>query len=245
MGMSSFKFAIKSILKLSLYLFLSGCTNYKIPTASFFDDSQTKCSALAHPLYQAVPRHRSQIKWYDLSHWAGWMILGNDDDGIFGEEETALYRLDELPTTWKAVKWACRNPMHNFCFYVIGSAHRVNSEFALLKCNCNKLCICTYRSSPEPDFELGPSFFLGFHGWKPCFYLHLYYNARYRGQFYIGWRERGNFGIKFLPFTKRKPVDKKNCNGQKVVPPDGYSENLSQQRSSELRKTLKLFAPGS
>lgn len=202
-----FKFARKSILQLAFYLFLSGCASYKIPTSSFMDDCHYNSPALKHPLYNVVPRHRSQIKWYDISHWMAWMLLGNDDDGIFGEGEKALYCPEEQVSAWKAVKWSCRNPMHNFCYYVIGSAHQVNSEFSLLKCNCRKLCLCTYRSEPEQDFEKGPSFFLGFHGWKPCISIHLFYNKSYRGQFYLGWRERGNFGIKFLPVIKRKPME--------------------------------------
>lgn len=202
-----YKFARKLILQLALSLFLSGCISYKIPTPSFKDEYQTNRYAFTHPLYKIIPRHRSQIEWYDAPHWLTWVFFGNDDDGIFGEEDTALYCPQEEANLWKAVRWSCRNPLHNFCYYVIGSAHRVNSEFALIKCNSHKLYLCTYRPEPEFNFEKGPSFFLGFHGWKPFFHLHLFYNQSYRGQFYLGWRERGNFGIKLLPIIKRKPTE--------------------------------------
>jgi hypothetical protein len=212
------KFARKSILQLHflvifICLLLTSCASYKIPTAALMDTKRQHLGNIStsgsfspsqvHPLYRVIPKHRSQIQWYDLAHWATWMFFGNDDDGIFGEEKKTPYRLQESPSLSKAIKWACRNPLHNFCFYVIGNAHCINSEFAILKLNRRKICFCTYRSTPEPHFEK-PFFFLGFHGWKPFIAVHVYYNQKYRGQFYLGWRERGNFGIKFLPFVKRK-----------------------------------------
>ena len=126
---------------ISMLFFSNSCASYKIPTSDFHavypcgpSDSRTLASlpnqaeALDHPLYQTIPRHRCQIRWFDLGHWSTWTLFGNDDDGIFGEEPTANYRLEERPDYKKAFLWWCRNPLHNFCFYVIGSAERTNSE---------------------------------------------------------------------------------------------------------------------
>src|SRR5262245_53774154 len=99
---------------------LHSCASYKIPTQLFLEKKSNKqvhgnkIHALNHPLYNIVPRHRCQIRWYDLGHWTMWMLFGNDDDGIFGEE--ADYSLEEQISTWKALRWVCRNPFHNFCF---------------------------------------------------------------------------------------------------------------------------------
>lgn len=212
------KSARKIILRLSFLVLIlfacNGCASYKIPTQAFLDKEENQISdtrqfcnqkaALEHPLYRVVPRHRCQIRWFDLGHWATWMLFGNDDDGIFGEESSAHYHLEEKISAWKALRWACRNPLHNFCFYVIGTAYTTNSEFTFLKIDQEQFCFCTYRRSGGHNFGKGTSFFLGFHGWKPFFSLQLLYTPKWRGQFYLGWRERGNFGIKMLPCAKRK-----------------------------------------
>lgn len=201
----SSKFATKPIL-IALLLF-SACTNYKQSTSSFLNETGSNQSTLDHPLYHVIPRHRSQIKPYDIGHWTTWMLFGNDDHGIFGEDHDPIFCHQEPDNIGKAFKWFYRNPLHNFCWYVIGSGHKVNSEFAIIKCNPRQMHVLTYRSSPDFGLKYEPSFFLGFYGWKPFVSLHLFYNKYYRGQFYIGWRNRGNFGIKFLPIIKRKPED--------------------------------------
>lgn len=203
------KFARKSILQLSFLLFLSSCTHYKVPTSHLLTHEPYQNQALTHPLYNIIPRHRSQLYWYDLGHWITWMLFGNDDDGIFGEGKIPPYRPQQQINCWKALRWMCRNPLHNVCFYVIGSAHKVNSEFTIIKCSPLKFSLFYYRPFPEPNFEKKSSFFLGFHGWKPFIFLNLVYNQHHRGQFYLGWRERGNFGFKFLPYlrTKRKIIN--------------------------------------
>lgn len=219
---SRYKFARKSDLQLLfiaffLTLLLAGCATYKIPTESFvslpcqmpLDDNQNtrETQALAHPLYKIIPRHRSQIQWFDIGHWVTWMLFGNDDDGIFGEGPRALYKPNKPITCLKACQWSCRNPLHNFCFYVIGIADVTNSEFSLIKIEKNKGCIFSYRKQAEGNNGKGSFFFLGFHGWKPYIFLRLLYSQKYKGQWYLGWRERGNFGIMFLPFTTLKPDD--------------------------------------
>lgn len=175
-------FAKSSLLVL---FFLTNCAPYRIPTQCLELDEK----GLNHPLYSVVPRHRCQIRPLDMGHWITWMLFGNDDDGLFGEGKKANYCLDTPPSTFKALRWTMRNPLHNFCFYVIGSAHRTNRKIALidLKSKLN-----------------GSKFFIGFHGGKPFISLCFDYSSSRKGEFYIGWRERGNFGIKFLPFREKK-----------------------------------------
>lgn len=161
---------------------------------------QNRQEASAHWLYQFIPRHRSQIRWYDLGHWTTWMLFGNDDDGIFGEFSKSGYRLNQDVCFSKALDWACRNPLHNFCFYVIGSAHRQNSEFTFVKLSRRHMDFFHYLPQGHTNFaDTGTSFFVGLHGGKPFISLRLRYSPCWKSDFYIGWRERGNFGIKCLP----------------------------------------------
>lgn len=188
-------------------LLLSGCTSYKIKTESFLcfpsdndpNAFEKKRQALEHPLYQIIPRHRCQIKWYDIGHWITWTLFGNDDDGIFGEESTAKYRSHKKPSLSKALAWAARNPLHNFCFYVIGSAYRENSEITLISIAPPRARALTYRRQGHIVFAgKRTSFFLGLHGGKPFISLRLAYTQTIQSDFYIGWRCRGNFGIKCI-----------------------------------------------
>ncbi len=166
--------------------------------------SEKKDEALSHPLYDIIPRHRSQIRWFDAGHWLMWALFGNDDDGIFGERSN--YRSQEMLTYKKAIRWNLRNPLHNFCFYVIGQAQFRNSEVTLLKISDYTISLLDYKKVGTIDFaSSGSSFFLGLHGWKPFISLRLVYKTK-QSDFYIGWRSRGNFGIKTNALTRRKPT---------------------------------------
>ena len=184
-------------------LLFAGCATYKIPTQSFAHPCPTVPfydNAVNHRLYAFIPRHRSQIRIYDIGHWLTWMLAGNDDDGIFGEEPSANFKESEPPSVSKALSWILRNPLHNFTFYVIGSAHRKNSEFAILSLSPRQFRLLHYRPHATTVFPSNCScLYLGLHGGKPFFSLRLAYTRQHRGDFYIGWRCRGNFGIKFQP----------------------------------------------
>lgn len=87
------------------------------------------------------------------------------------------YRPEDPGRNWK---WHARNPFHNLTFYVMGIA---DTEFT--------------RIGPHPEHVFDPE-----GGWNwavsRAALLPLPY-VSYRGkrtQFYLGWRERGNFGIK-------------------------------------------------
>ena len=213
---------IAIIAVLYLVMMCSGCISYKYSTKNFFycDENNEKLSetervfyenykkkALCHPLYRIIPRHRSQIRWYDLPHWLTWGLFGNDDQGVFAEEQYPFYLQDKKVSLCKAFLWGIRNPLHNFCFYVIGSAGLQNDEFTIVKINRKKCAFFQYCNQAKTVFGgKYSSFYFGLHLYKPIISLRLCYNDKWRSDFYIGWRERGNFGIKFLPLTKNSLV---------------------------------------
>lgn len=159
--------------------------------------------AADHWLYTVVPESKKSIKWYDLPHWITWAMFGNDDDGIFGEKPTARYNTRLPICTRRAAAWTLRNPLHNFNFYVIGSAYRENSEFTIVQLAKEKISFFEYKKKATTNFAgKGTSFYFGFHGWKPFISLRIDYGRLF--DFYLGWRERGNFGIKFIPAKKKK-----------------------------------------
>ena len=195
----SFHFILRPIALITL-LFLTGCCSYKYDLCD-----GDKIEASCHPLYRVIPRHRCQIRPYDLGHWSTWLLFGNDDDGIFGEGPKSHYRSCDPPSCGKALRWWCRNPLHNFCFYAIGSAHKENSQFTLLQLSGKGIRCLKYKPCRGEVFASeGSSFFLGFHGWKPFTSLRITYSRNRCFDFYLGWRERGNFGILFKPFSKRR-----------------------------------------
>jgi len=175
--------------------FFSSCISYKHPPENVIYED--------HWLYQVIPRHRAQIQWYDLPHWTTWMLFGNDDDGIFGEK--ARYKPEIPPSFKKTLYWNCRNPLHNFCNYVIGSAHRTNSELTLLKIYPTKLEAFKYKPIGDTVFaSKDTSFFLALHGGKPFVSLRIAYGQGCTSDFYFGWRCRGDFGIKCILYHKPK-----------------------------------------
>lgn len=183
-------------------LILPGCMTYKIPTQQLACANEETAD---HWLYHLVPRHRVQIRTLDLGHWLSWSLLGNDDDGIFGEGPKARYKPDQPASLKKAIFWVCRNPFHNFTFYVIGSAERENSEVTFLRLSAEQTEFFTYKPVGNVTFGgQGTSFYFGLHGWKPFASLRLAYSPTWQSEFYLGWRHRGNFGAKCTLLKKSK-----------------------------------------
>ena len=122
-----------------------------------------------------------KIHFYDKLNPVWW--VENSDDPVPPE----WYKPDDRHRT---MKWHFRNPFHNFSFYVIGVADK---EFV--------------RSSKYPGKNSKPS-----GGWDFAMarrrIVLLPFISYQRGgfNFYFGWRERGNFGIKL---NYSKPPDKK------------------------------------
>jgi len=162
--------------------------------------SERETVALEHPLYTFIPRHSGQIYFFDIGHWTTWALLGDDDSGLFGESLRMGYHTDEPISARLALSWHVRNPWHNLFFYVIGQAYMDNNEITLLGVSKEHSELCTYREKGKA-YSKNSHFFLGFHGYKPFFSLRLNYAGKYQSDFYLGWRERGNFGFKFIPIT--------------------------------------------
>jgi hypothetical protein len=162
-------------------------------------------------LYDYVPESKDKVNKKSLSSWLAWSFIGNDDDGVYGEKPTAGNWTNEKLGPKRAFMWWLRNPMHNFTFYVIGSAHKKNSEFVLFKCAENEGCqFMKYHKKASTVFAgKGTSFFVGFHGWKPFVSLRIDYGRRL--DFYFGWRERGNFGIKLVASASSLRIKDKKC----------------------------------
>jgi hypothetical protein len=123
-----------------------------------------------------------------ISHGEKWnprFWLGNSDEPI----PPADYRPNDKH---RLQKWYFRNPTHNFNYYVIGIADK---NFR--------------RSGRCPEAVFNPR-----QGWNfaVCKYKFLrlpfvsYQRNRFR--FYLGWRERGNFGaeMKFRAAREYQPV---------------------------------------
>ena len=94
---------------------------------------------------------------------------------------------DPVPPKWykpddkhRKFKWSFRNPLHNFMFYVIGVGDKT-----------------FYRSGRFPERVSDPRGGWDFDAtrykiiWLPFVSYH-----RQKFDFYFGWRDRGNFGIK-------------------------------------------------
>lgn len=220
--MKALKFSTRKLffLPLSALLFNS-CAPYRYATTdyekqpvfeqTFGESPNTNLStetlrkeAYTHPLYKFIPIHRSQIYWFDAPRWILWALFGNDLSGIFGESPKGYYATNDKIGTKRALKFFTRNPLHNFTFYIIGTAHHPpKKELALLSYDSEKVHILK-TSSPSRTVFAGPktSFFIGFHGFLPYISLRLCHKGQ--TDFYFGWREKGNFGIKFIPFKKTK-----------------------------------------
>lgn len=190
-------------------LSLPSCASYKIPTSDFLtlkpssgeivEATPERKQALEHWAYKIIPKHRSQIRIYDLGHWLSWSLLGNDDDGLFAEENSSKFPEPKEIGLKRAALWGLRNPLHNFTFYVIGSAYWDNSELAIIQLAKEETAFLSYRKKGGVDFAgKSTSLFIGFHGWKPFVSLRLNYGRML--DTYAGWRWKGNFGLKLLPF---------------------------------------------
>lgn len=197
----------------------TSCCPYKIPTDYFKqfpprndrgcseEAIENKRIALDHPIYSIVPRHRCQIRWYDLGHWCAWILLGNEEDGVFGEE--VGYQLGRPVSMGKYCSFGCRNPLHNFTSYVIGSKDRAHSAFIILQLAHGKVKFLCYEPIAKTVFPCHSTcFYVALHGWKPFVSFRCQYSRSYRSDFYAGWRCNGGFGLKVRPISKMKRVDR-------------------------------------
>jgi hypothetical protein len=189
----------------------TSCASYKVPSESFARKrsgehaahyAQVEKRALEHPFYRGIPRHRRQVRWYDLPRWIHWGLLGNDDNGIFGESQRIPYSTNIHTGTF--ICWSTRNPLHNFSFYVVGSAHWKRHYHAVLFSIAHGR-VRAFARGERKVFDSDNSFKMAFNDFRPFIALQFSHFGNRRFQFYVGWRERGNLGFKFRPWAIRRP----------------------------------------
>ncbi|MEW6115663.1 MAG: hypothetical protein AB1553_02025 [Nitrospirota bacterium] len=121
--------------------------------------------------------------------WNPCWWFGNENDPVDGRDESGalrhpefpvlvlkvrgwtllnLYVKESSPNWWRRLGWAIRNPLHNFTFFVVGMADRLDNR--------------------HPDRVFNPQ-----SGWNIILPFVSYKGKRW--EWYFGWRNRGNFGI--------------------------------------------------
>lgn len=194
----------------AILLTVGGCLPYKkLPTPATLTtqateserDRQIRATAAADPLYRVIPRDRRQIYWFDVPHWVSWGLLGNEHDGIFGEDSNPPFT--QTPNFKSFLAWYARNPLNNFCFYVIGSADwKTHYSFNVFKSDPAGLQLLS--SDPKPSvFSKDPGgFIFALNDFKPFVSIKFPMGKAHAFDFYLGWRPEGHFGIKFRPWLK-------------------------------------------
>ena len=181
---------------LGLVFLLVGCLSYRHPTVSYAPpgsdpDFLMKSNALAHPLYRVVPLKSGQIRWYDAPHWLSWTFLGNEDDGIFGEQQSAPFT--RHISTRGFLAWQIRNPAHNLGFYVLGSAgNNPHSNVTLLGVWPWHVTLVS-KDGQTSQFEPA-ALKLNLNDYKPFFTFHFPVGWGRKFEFYLGWRYAGTLG---------------------------------------------------
>lgn len=125
-----------------------------------------------------------------LPMWLLWAFFLNEDDPLWGD---AAFNPTQKDSAWWRIKWWFRNPAHNFTFYVIGVAHKQITR------------IGKYPNdvfSPVPGWNWAVAYTEP-DGWFPLAFVS--YTGRYV-RWYVGWRERGNFGLKLTAAPKKPAV---------------------------------------
>ncbi|MEK6933888.1 MAG: hypothetical protein AABW75_03365 [Nanoarchaeota archaeon] len=195
---------------LSLAILSSGCATYKISTQNYYSPrndgfDEIRQNALENRLYEVIPRHKEQVKFYDLPHWIPWALMGNDDNGIFGEDKGSIpYKQEINAKTF--CSWTTRNPMHNFMFYVppLGTAGlKKHLSFSLIKYDKKEIKLFTTKKG-EVFGDGKNSFQISFYDFKPFISCKISYSKKRQFDFYFGGRPEGAFGIKFRPAKKRR-----------------------------------------
>jgi hypothetical protein len=153
---------------------------------------QTPAGKPSRPRYQHDPMARALAQGLDTNRVVHiscrqkcnpvWWF-GNEDDPV----PPPGYRPDDPR---RERRWYYRNPLHNFTFYLVGIADKPFE-----------------RVGRAPDKAFHPD---GGWNWAVCRYkcLRLPF-VSYQGghcRFYVGWRNRGNFGCK-LNFGRAKAAE--------------------------------------
>ena len=170
-------------------LLFSGCRSVPPPRRApqAVTNSQTNATnqvatKQADKMFLHFPKEYQQFSFWQKCNPFWW--CGNADDPVPPEN----YRAGKC---CRQFTWRLRNPCHNFTFYVMGiedKPHIRVGRYASKTTNPNggwNWAVCKYRRLRLPfvDYRRG------------------------RFEFYFGWRNGGNFGVK-LNFNQAKPKPK-------------------------------------
>lgn len=176
------------VVYLSFFLAL-GFAGFDAGAAAFAKQLSTYSVPPVPAAVHVPPQLHRFSTWHKLNPvW--W--LGNADDPV----PPKTYRPGKRT---RMLTWYLRNPLHNFTFYVIGIEDKVHIRLG--------------RYADRTD---NPN---GGWNWAVCRYqwLQLPFIDYHRGrfEFYIGWRNGGNFGMKLnLWQHQAKPKPVKNPDGE-------------------------------
>jgi hypothetical protein len=167
---------------LLLPLLITGCRSLdarRYPTAKEWNDAHGGTNAAWHSVRMVTSPDPPSFHWYQKANPIWW--LKNNEDPVPPEDYLPGKRARKL-------KWNTRNSCHNFDFYVIGVSDRE-----------------TVRSGKYPESIGNPhgGWNIAVTKYKRLRLLFVSYKSQHV-EFYLGWRERGNFGAKFN-IRKSKP----------------------------------------
>jgi len=189
-------------------ILLSGCIRYKQPTSAFTNvrrsttnpaELELRERASRQGLYAVVPRDRRQIEWYDVPHWLTWTFFGNENDGIFGEDAKPPFT--NQPGMKSFLAWQLRNPLDNFCFYVIGSADwETHHSFSIVHADAGGARYFKTEKRPSVFGNGRTAVIFALNDYKPFLSFKFPVTHDHQADFYLGWRPEGHFGIKCRPY---------------------------------------------
>src|SRR5882724_12462986 len=193
-------------MKLPVAMFLAGAFLCCFPSSLLAkSDSENNSSSDTNTIPSRVHWHTVKVKpgpaapkihFYNKLNPVWW--LKNSDS----PKPPAWYRPGEKH---RGLKWSFRNPLHNFHFYVVGVADKKFS-----------------RSGRFPEKNSDPRGGWDFEAARYKFiYLPFISYHRPKFDFYFGWRNHGNFGIKININPKPKPPP----TPKNAPAPDSGSEN--------------------
>jgi hypothetical protein len=193
---------ISSALLSGIVFLASSCASYKFPTERYYEPSKIKFAQ--HPIYEIVPRKFEQIKAYDLMHLSTWLLFGNEWDGVFGEAYPEPFFAE--PSYSNAFKWSIlRNPLTNVKNYIIGTSYFENhNNFSIISIDRKRGWRVMKRENDPTVFGTGPNTFqLQLNDIFPYVSFKVRLTDTRKFDFGIGWKHRGNFGLKLRPFAER------------------------------------------
>jgi hypothetical protein len=114
-----------------------------------------------------------------FSNWLIWAFFLNELDGVIGDSRWNPERKD---TFMIRLKWWLRNPCHNLTWHVLGFAQKPSTRV-------------DFQLEDAPGWNYAMTLIKNDIGYFTLYPYCLYFSPKIK--FYIGWRGRGTFGIKF------------------------------------------------